>query len=106
MTISACRRSIFAQVIAICAAITAPLAPARANVGSSMDAFLGDVGGAANVTGPSAFKGQSAGYYKPDYQPHHRDGRTGSRPCADDVSARRVSDAAAVAVDNQNPPTV
>ncbi|MEO0033557.1 MAG: hypothetical protein RIS94_3315 [Pseudomonadota bacterium] len=36
---------------------------AIANVGSSMDAFLGDMGGAANVTGPSAFQGQSAGYY-------------------------------------------
>ncbi|WP_226018684.1 conjugal transfer protein TraH [Novosphingobium sp. FKTRR1] len=38
-------------------------APAGANVGSSMDAFLNDVGGAANVNGPTAFQGQSAGYY-------------------------------------------
>nr|WP_245638504.1 conjugal transfer protein TraH [Croceicoccus bisphenolivorans] len=28
-----------------------------------MDAFLGDLGGASNVTGPTAFEGQSAGYY-------------------------------------------
>ena len=28
-----------------------------------MDAFLDDVGGASNVTGPTAFEGQSAGYY-------------------------------------------
>ncbi|WP_233997344.1 conjugal transfer protein TraH [Porphyrobacter sp. HT-58-2] len=28
-----------------------------------MDSFLNDVGGAANVTGPTAFEGQSAGYY-------------------------------------------
>ncbi|MAU95106.1 MAG: conjugal transfer protein TraH, partial [Fulvimarina sp.] len=38
-------------------------APALADVGSSMDAFLGDLGGASNVTGPTAFEGQSAGYY-------------------------------------------
>ena len=37
--------------------------PASADVGSSMDAFLGDIGGASNVTGPTAFEGQSAGYY-------------------------------------------
>ncbi|MCP5400409.1 MAG: conjugal transfer protein TraH [Sphingomonas sp.] len=42
--------------------IVAP-APASADVGSSMDAFLGDLGGASNVTGPTAFEGQSAGYY-------------------------------------------
>src|SRR3546814_20418063 len=28
-----------------------------------MNSFFSDVGGAANVTGPSAFQGQSAGYY-------------------------------------------
>src|SRR3546814_17576680 len=28
-----------------------------------MDRFMNDMGGAANVTGPSAFQGQSAGYY-------------------------------------------
>ena len=35
----------------------------HANVGDSMDRFMNDMGGAANVTGPSAFQGQSAGYY-------------------------------------------
>ena len=35
----------------------------QANVGDSMDRFMDDMGGAANVTGPSAFQGQSAGYY-------------------------------------------
>ena len=44
-------------------AAASPLAPARADVGSSMDSFLSDVGGAANVNGPTAFQGQSAGYY-------------------------------------------
>ncbi len=38
-------------------------APALADVGKAMDQFLADAGGAANVTGPSAFQGQSAGYY-------------------------------------------
>ena len=37
--------------------------PARADVGSSMDGFLNDMNGAANINGPTAFQGQSAGYY-------------------------------------------
>lgn len=40
-----------------------PFQAAYADVGSSMDNFLSDVGGAANVTGPTAFEGQAAGYY-------------------------------------------
>lgn len=36
---------------------------ARADVASQMNSFFSDAGGAANVTGPSAFQGQSAGYY-------------------------------------------
>ncbi len=36
---------------------------ARADVGAEMNRFFSDAGGAANVTGPSAFEGQSAGYY-------------------------------------------
>lgn len=40
-----------------------PVAPAGAQVGRAMDEFVRDAGGAANVTGPSAFQGQSAGYY-------------------------------------------
>ena len=44
--------------------IAAPLTgPASANVGDSMDGFMEDMGAAANVTGPSAFEGQAAGYY-------------------------------------------
>jgi conjugative transfer pilus assembly protein TraH len=42
---------------------TVPLAPAQADVGRAMDDFMRDAGGAANVTGPSAYQGQSAGYY-------------------------------------------
>jgi conjugative transfer pilus assembly protein TraH len=41
----------------------APTVPAHASVASAMDDFMRDAGGAANVTGPSAFQGQSAGYY-------------------------------------------
>ena len=36
---------------------------ARADVGQQMNSFFQDAGGAANVTGPTAFQGQSAGYY-------------------------------------------
>ncbi|EQB02063.1 conjugal transfer protein TraH [Sphingobium baderi] len=36
---------------------------ADANVASEMNNFFSEAGGAANVTGPSAFQGQSAGYY-------------------------------------------
>jgi len=36
---------------------------ARANVQDEMSSFYDDMGGAANVTGPSAYKGQAAGYY-------------------------------------------
>jgi len=37
--------------------------PAYADVAGSMDAYFNDMGAAANVTGPTAFAGQSAGYY-------------------------------------------
>jgi len=42
-----------------------PLAtvPAAANVGTELNTFFNDMGGAANVTGPTAYQGQSAGYY-------------------------------------------
>lgn len=36
---------------------------ASADVGGSMDSFLSDMGGAANINGPSAYQGQAAGYY-------------------------------------------
>lgn len=51
------------RALAALLAITLPASSISANVGSSMDSFLSDVGGAANVTGPTAFQGQSAGYY-------------------------------------------
>lgn len=40
-----------------------PIAPARADVARAMDEFVRDAGGAATITGPSAYQGQSAGYY-------------------------------------------
>ena len=53
-----------ALALAATSMIAAPLvAPASANVGDSMDRLMDDMGGAANVTGPTAFEGQSAGYY-------------------------------------------
>ena len=57
------KRMVAALLAAALPLATLPLAPARADVGSSMDSFLNDVGGAANVNGPTAFQGQSAGYY-------------------------------------------
>ncbi|MBN8848037.1 MULTISPECIES: conjugal transfer protein TraH [unclassified Sphingomonas] len=39
------------------------LPAARADVAGQMNSFFNDAGGAANVTGPTAFQGQSAGYY-------------------------------------------
>jgi conjugative transfer pilus assembly protein TraH len=58
------RRALIAKrLIAGVLAVTLPLSSVSADVGSSMDSFLNDVGGAANVTGPTAFEGQSAGYY-------------------------------------------
>ena len=40
-----------------------PIAASAQDVGNSMDRFMDDMGAAANVTGPTAFEGQSAGYY-------------------------------------------
>jgi conjugative transfer pilus assembly protein TraH len=45
------------------AATSLVVTPLQANVGDSMDRFMDDMGAAGNVTGPSAFQGQSAGYY-------------------------------------------
>ena len=53
----------FKRAFAALLAAALPLTSLHADVGSSMDSFLSDVGGAANVNGPTAFKGQSAGYY-------------------------------------------
>ena len=37
--------------------------PARADVAGAMDSYFNDMGASANVTGPTAYQGQSAGYY-------------------------------------------
>ena len=53
-----------ANGVAIIAAAHFALAGvAQADVAGQMNSFFNDAGGAANVTGPSAFQGQSAGYY-------------------------------------------
>ena len=57
-----------ARSLAALAALSLTLSPilnsaALADVGSSMDGFLNDMNVAANVNGPTAFQGQSAGYY-------------------------------------------
>lgn len=61
------RRSIFLfAAAAVCASPisnTILSAPAHASVQDEMNSFYNDMGGAANVTGPSAYQGQSAGYY-------------------------------------------
>ena len=54
---------IFRKTAAILAAASLIAAPVGADVGTSMDRFMDEMGGAANVTGPSAYQGQSAGYY-------------------------------------------
>ena len=54
--------SIRTSMLALGAASMA-IAPLSANVGDSMDRFMDDMGAAANVTGPTAYQGQSAGYY-------------------------------------------
>jgi conjugative transfer pilus assembly protein TraH len=45
------------------AASMIPVGMARADVADQMSSFFDDAGGAANVTGPSAYQGQTAGYY-------------------------------------------
>lgn len=52
------------RTVALALAATSLVAtPLQANVGDSMDRFMDDMGAAGNVTGPTAFQGQSAGYY-------------------------------------------
>ena len=51
------------KIAGLLAALNLAVSPVAANVGDSMDRFMDDMGGAANVTGPTAFQGQSAGYY-------------------------------------------
>ncbi|KHL24327.1 pilus assembly protein [Croceibacterium mercuriale] len=55
-----CRLGVLLSAVA-----SLPLAvvPANANVGTELNTFFNDMGGAANATGPTAYEGQSAGYY-------------------------------------------
>lgn len=54
----------FAAGLASAAALSMiPADIASAQVAAKMNDFFNDAGGAANVTGPSAYQGQSAGYY-------------------------------------------
>lgn len=60
------RRRIARAALALGAAsfaIAGAVAPAAAGVGSDMEQAFQDMGAAANVTGPTAYQGQSAGYY-------------------------------------------
>ncbi len=57
------KTALLAALLAATLPLTGALTSAHADVGSSMDSFLNDVGGAANVNGPTAYQGQSAGYY-------------------------------------------
>src|SRR3546814_18344458 len=47
----------------VAAANLAVTGTAHADIPSEMNSFFSDAGGAANLTGPSAFQGQSAGHY-------------------------------------------
>lgn len=50
-------------VAAVAHLLVIPISTAHASVGDAMQTYFDDMGAAANVTGPSAFEGQSAGYY-------------------------------------------
>lgn len=52
-----------ATSITALAAMSWAATPALADVNSEMNSFFNSAGAAANVTGPTAFDGQSAGYY-------------------------------------------
>lgn len=62
---SAVRAGSIAVVFVLANIVALPLSTsaAKADVAASMDGYFNDTGAAANVTGPSAFQGQSAGYY-------------------------------------------
>ena len=59
----ALRRRLGTGLALVAASHFALVGVARADVASQMNGFFNDAGGAANVTGPTAFQGQSAGYY-------------------------------------------
>ncbi|MEE4209040.1 MAG: conjugal transfer protein TraH, partial [Parvularcula sp.] len=49
--------------LACLAAVGLAVTPAMASVEGEMNSYFNSSGAAANVTGPSAFDGQAAGYY-------------------------------------------
>ena len=51
--------------VALCALAAAGMAaaPVNAQVGAELNDFFNDMGASANATGPTAYQGQSAGYY-------------------------------------------
>jgi len=53
----------FSQVTMLLAVAGLVSQPAMANVGDEMNSYFNSAGASANVTGPTAFNGQSAGYY-------------------------------------------
>jgi conjugative transfer pilus assembly protein TraH len=55
----------FAAMLAVFNLVALPLSTtaAQASVAGAMDSYFDDMGAAANVTGPTAFDGQRAGYY-------------------------------------------
>jgi conjugative transfer pilus assembly protein TraH len=55
--------AIFAQLTMVFALGGLVVTPAMADVGSEMNTYFNSAGSAANVTGPTAFNGQAAGYY-------------------------------------------
>jgi conjugative transfer pilus assembly protein TraH len=52
-----------ARILAVLAAVQLAATPALAGVEGEMNSFFNSAGAAANVTGPSAYSGQAAGYY-------------------------------------------
>lgn len=56
-------RQTAAVAMSLGAASMVPAGIAHADVAAQMNSFFQDAGGAANVTGPSAYQGQTAGYY-------------------------------------------
>lgn len=56
-------RKLSSSVAALAAASMIPIGIARADVAGQMNSFFNEAGGAANVSGPSAYQGQTAGYY-------------------------------------------
>ena len=53
----------FTQLLTFAAVLTMAATPAVAGVGEEMNNYFNSAGSASNVSGPSAYDGQSAGYY-------------------------------------------